>query len=266
MIKEEALRAADEALRKLNSCRPLDPITVERLREEMKLESTYDSNAIEGSRLTLSETVMVVKEGVIAGGSHSVQDIMAARGYAAGWDAVCRFAQEHLPLTVSMVRDLHRYVLLGALPEFCGVFRDHEVRVLGANFKPASPYLIPAKMSDLISRLDDDAGLHPIERAAVFHAGFETIHPFADGNGRTGRLLLNFMLLKAGYWPVNIRFAEDRQAYYRALSAYNLDGNADLLTALIAERAAAQLDYCIFIARQKDFVASLRRGNPETDV
>ena len=92
-------------------------------------------------------------------------------------------------------------------------------------------------MSALVDWFNRETTTHPIEKAAIFHAEFETIHPFSDGNGRTGRLLMNYMLVKAGYWPVNIRYAEDRQTYYDALTAFNKTGKADALTTLIAIRA-----------------------------
>ena len=221
------------------------------------LESTYDSNAIEGSRLTLSETVIVVKDAVTVGSGLPIRDVMAARGYAAGFEAIFDFVREKIPLTVEIVKDFHRYVMLGALPKFCGLFRDHDVRVLGAPFKPARPWEIAEKVSDLVEWFNRATSTHPIERAAVFHAVFETIHPFSDGNGRTGRLLMNYMLVQGGYWPVNVRYKEDRQIYYDALTEFNQTGKADALTMLIAKRAKDQLDYCIHIAKQKELIEQM---------
>lgn len=256
-MKDQALKDVDCSLNLLKTFRPLDEMTVQRLREEMMLESTYDSNAIEGSRLTLSETVIVVKDAVTVGSGLPIRDVMAARGYAAGFEAIFDFVRDKKDLTVDMVKDFHRYVMLGALPQYCGLFRDHEVRVLGASFKPAQPWDIPEKVSALVDWFNQKSTTHPIEKASIFHAAFETIHPFSDGNGRTGRLLMNYMLVKAGYWPVNIRYAEDRQRYYDALSEFNKTGKADALTALVAKRAKDQLDYCIYIAKQKDLVRQM---------
>ena len=92
-MKEQALKDADSSLSLLKSYRPLDPMTVQRLREEMMLESTYESNAIEGSRLTLSETVIVVKDAVTVGSGHPIRDVMAARGVAAGFEAIFDFRE-----------------------------------------------------------------------------------------------------------------------------------------------------------------------------
>lgn len=120
---------------------------------------------------------------------------------------------------------------------------------------------IPERIQELVDRYNtSDKTLHPIEKAAHFHAAFETIHPFSDGNGRTGRLLLNYMMVREGFWPVNIRYAEDRIRYYDALASYNETGNADALTSLIAQRAAEQLEYCIEIARQQEAAQRMRQS------
>ncbi len=259
-LKDKALQDTDDALRTLQTFPPLDEMTVQRLREELMLESTYDSNAIEGSCLTLRETVIVVKDAVTVGSGLPIRDVMAARGYAAGFEAIFDLAPDETPLTVETVRDFHRYVMLGELPKFCGLFRDHDVGILGASFKPANPGEIAEKVSDLVEWFNRAASTHPIERAAIFHAVFETIHPFADGNGRTGRLLMNYMLVQAGYWPVNVRCKEDRQIYYDALTEFNQTGKADALTTLIAKRAKDQLDYCIHIAKQKALVEQMGIG------
>lgn len=250
--KQQWLERADQTLLKFKACRPLSAAAVQRLREEIKLQTTYDSNAIEGSTLTLRETVLVVKEGITVGSGKPIRDVMAARGYAAGFDAIFDFVEKRIELSESLILNFHKYVMLGALPEYCGVFRDHNVRILGTSCKTAQYWEIPGKIRQLVSWFNDpDNLLHPIERISLFHAKYETIHPFSDGNGRTGRLLLNYMLVREGYWPVNIRYAEDKERYYEALALYDEDSCADALTCLIAERAIEQLNYCIEIAQQQ---------------
>ncbi len=100
--------------------------------------------------------------------------------------------------------------------------------------------------------------MHPIEKASRFHAEFETIHPFADGNGRTGRLLLNFMLVREGYWPANIRCREDRERYYAALYSFQSGGSVDDLAVLVAVREAEQLLHCLKIALQQEEARQMR--------
>lgn len=237
----------------MNACRPLTPPAVARLRDELKLETTYDSNAIEGSTLTLRETVIVLKEAVTVANGIPLRDIDAARGFARGFDAIFDFVQQDRALDVNLVKALHSFVLLGALPEFCGRFRGHNVRTLGTNAKPADFREVPFKVQELVDWTNgaEAKALHPIERAALFHARFETIHPFSDGNGRTGRLLLNFMLVQNGWWPVNVRYREDRHRYYDALATFNDTGCTEELSVLIAERAAAQLEICVRVAEEQ---------------
>ncbi len=247
-----ALATVDGALKRLNAQRPLTPTAVARLREEIKLESTYDSNAIEGSTLTLRETVLVVKEGVTVGNGKPIRDIFAAKGYADGFDAIFEFVDKERPCDEELIQNFNRYVMIGALPQYCGLWRDHDVRVVGAAFKPVSWELVPSKMRELVEWYNKEDCMHPIEKIAKFHAAFETIHPFADGNGRTGRLLLNYMLVREGYWPINIRYGEDRLNYYEALDAFRIKENADDLTSLIAMREVEQLTYCLKIALQQE--------------
>ena len=253
VTKQEWLVQADKTLNELKACRPLSAAALKRLREEIKLQTTYDSNAIEGSTLTLRETVFVVKEGVTVGSGKPIRDVMAAQGYAAGFDAIFDFVEGHTDLSEALILSFHKYVMLGALPEFCGVFRDHNVRIIGTTCKTAEYWEIPQKINELVNWFNNPSNLlHPIEKASLFHAKYETIHPFSDGNGRTGRLLLNYMLVREGKWPVNIRNAEDQERYYEAMATFNSDESADALTCLIAERAVEQLKYCIEIARQQE--------------
>lgn len=81
---------------------------------------------------------------------------------------------------------------------------------------------------------------HPVERAALFHILFEAVHPFVDGNGRTGRLLLNFILMKHGYPPVNVKFA-DRRRYYDAFTSYHRDSDDSPMLRLVADYPRARL-------------------------
>ncbi|MBQ4619388.1 MAG: Fic family protein, partial [Clostridia bacterium] len=107
-------------------------------------------------------------------------------------------------------------------PEDRGVYRRIPVRIMGAYHVPPDPILVPEQMENLVAEFASNKKLHPIERAALFHLRFEGIHPFVDGNGRTGRLILNLMLMQAGYPPINVKYS-DRKRYYEAFDAYYKD-------------------------------------------
>lgn len=250
-----ALSLADAKLAELRSRRPLSAPALRTLRVELRLQTTYDSNAIEGSKLTLQETVLVVQEGFALKGAR-LTDLNAAVGFARAWAMLLSPGEPDAsappvtlttlttPITPHLIRSVHQLVMLGALPQHCGVYRNHDVRILGTACETAPFVDIPRRVDDLTRWVSspEAQALHPIERTARFHLAFETIHRFADGNGRTGRLLLSLMLSQGGYWPVNIRVNEDRTRYYDAFAAWNAAGEAGPMTALIAERAAAQLE------------------------
>lgn len=252
MGKLEVLAQLDNVKAELDAARPLSQAAIYQLRETLKITHTYDSNAIEGSTLTLRETALVVKEGVTIAGK-PIAHMNAARGYAMGFDAIFDFVERDMPLTEDMVKTFHRYVMIGANPMFCGLYRDCNVRIAGSTTKRPDFALVPLLLKELIRWWENDAKqLHPIEAVAHFHARFEDIHPFVDGNGRTGRLLLNYQLIKAGYWPINIRYADERLRYYEALEDFDNTKVPTKLIELIAEREIDQLSECLEIARQQD--------------
>ena len=230
--KNNVIMEVDYKKEKLAAMRPLTAGEVERLRDEFMIEFTYNSNAIEGNTLTLKETAMALEGMTID--KKPLKDHLEAVGHRDAFLYVQDIAKKDTPLSESVIKNIHALVLMNR-PEDKGVYRRIPVKIMGAYTEPVQPYLIEPKMTELLAADNERKGvLHDIERVARFHLEFEGIHPFIDGNGRTGRLLMNLELIKCGYPPINVKFA-DRKRYYDAFDAYYKDGNACKMIDMIAE-------------------------------
>lgn len=228
-----------QKLERLNKLRPLTPGEVKRLQEEFMVEFTYNSNAIEGNTLTLKETAMVLEGMTID--QKPLKDHLEAVGHRDAFLYIEEIADKDEALDEFVIKKIHSLVLMNQ-PEDKGVFRKIPVRIMGAYTQPVQPYLIEPKMTELLAVNEErKVSMETIERIARFHLEFEGIHPFIDGNGRTGRLVMNLDLIRNGYPPINVKFA-DRKKYYDAFDAYYRDGSADAMTDLIAGYVNERLD------------------------
>ncbi|WP_197068291.1 Fic family protein [Candidatus Soleaferrea massiliensis] len=216
---------------KLASMRPLNKAELSRLRDEFVIENTYNSNAIEGNTLTLRETALILQEGITIA-EKPLKEHLEAIGHKDAFEYVLSLADAKTPLTERIIKDIHSLVLMNDAANK-GVYRSLPVTILGALHTPPQPYLIPVQMERLLTDYEMmTSSMHIIEAVSEFHLRFERIHPFIDGNGRTGRLILNLELIKAGYLPVNIKFT-DRRKYYEAFDAYHSKESSDSLTQLV---------------------------------
>ena len=235
--KEDLLAAIDRKKTLLDGCRPLTAGEAERLSEEFTVEYTYNSNAIEGSTLTLRETDLVLQGLTIA--QKPLKEHLDAVGHKEAFDYVRELVTQQVPLTEQVIREIH-FLVLAERREDRGVYRRVPVRILGAYHTPTKPWLIASEMEQLLLRYAENTE-HLITKLARFHIEFEGIHPFIDGNGRTGRLLVNLELMKAGYLPIDIKFT-DRAAYYDAFDAYHRDGRLSDMEQLFARYENERLD------------------------
>ncbi len=235
--KESILAQIDRKKQELDSRRPLTEGELERFNEEFTVEYTYNSNAIEGNTLTLRETDLVLRGLTID--RKPLKDHMEAVGHKEAFDYVRELVKEKAPLTESIIKQIH-YLVLADKKDDRGVYRRVPVRIMGAHHEPVQPYMIAPKMEQLL--LDYTASEeHIVTKLARFHIEFEGIHPFIDGNGRTGRLLVNLELMKAGYPPIDIKFT-DRVAYYDAFDKYHMQHDLSAMESLFAGYIIARLD------------------------
>lgn len=235
--KENLLSQIDRKKRELDTRRPLTEGELERLNEEFVVEYTYNSNAIEGNTLTLRETDLVLRGLTVD--SKPLKDHLEAVGHKDAFDFVRELVKENAPLSEHNIKQIH-YLVLADKKQDRGVYRRVPVHIMGAHHEPAQPYLIEPKMEQLLQAYKDDTE-HIITKLARFHIEFEGIHPFIDGNGRTGRLLVNLELMKAGYPPIDIKF-KDRMKYYDAFDAYHVKHNLSVMEGLFARYVNERLD------------------------
>ena len=234
---ESLLALIDKKKKELDNRRPLTEGEMERLNEEFAVEYTYNSNAIEGNTLTLRETDLVLRGLTIDG--KPLKDHMEAVGHKEAFEFVSELVKQNEPLSEHIIKQIHFLVLVGNKDDR-GVYRRVPVRIMGAKHEPVQPYMIEPKMEELLKKLMEGKE-HIITKLARFHIEFEGIHPFIDGNGRTGRLLVNLELMKAGYPPIDIKFT-DRMEYYKAFDEYHEKNNLSAMEKLFAGYVNSRLD------------------------
>jgi Fic family protein len=201
----------------MDGLRPLPIQLVKKLREQMQIEFTYNSNAIEGNTLSLRETQLVIQEGITVHGK-SLREHLEAKNHPDAINYIQKLAQEKTTITQDHILKVHALLMRGIDDQNAGKYRTSQVRITGATFNPPPPRQIPTKINELLQTVSQNQDeLTPIELAAFFHHKFVYTHPFIDGNGRTARLLMNTILIRNGY-PFTVLLKVDRPKYLRALS------------------------------------------------
>ncbi|MGB9343753.1 Fic family protein [Trichococcus sp.] len=223
----------DMAMDAINRHRPFSKGLADSLHEKLIVEWTYNSNAIEGNTLTMSET-KVVLEGITIGGKSLVEHLEIINHR----DAILFIEQlvsEKEPLSEWNIKNIHALVLKQIDNQNAGKYRSENVVISGAKHIPPKHYQISEYMQKLIAEYQNEwLGYHPVVRATLLHGEFVKIHPFIDGNGRTSRLLLNFELMKSGYPPIIIK-NENRADYYKVLDHAHMTMDYGPFIKLVAE-------------------------------
>ena len=219
----------------LDGHRPLDKDQEAAIMQKFRLDWNFHSNHLEGNSLTYGETKALILFGITASGK-PLKDHFEITGHDEAVKWVEDVVKEDRPLSESFIRELHKLILKEPY-EVAGQTEDgkpqpkkvkigeykttpnHVLTATGEIFRFATPEETPARMTDLIDwyrKKKDDADTHPLLLAAEFHYRFIRIHPFDDGNGRTVRILMNFILMQNGYPPVVVK-TEDKENYFAAL-------------------------------------------------
>jgi Fic family protein len=231
----EELEKALELKKELDSLRPIDPETEAIIMQKFRLDWNYHSNHLEGNALTYGETKALLLFNITAQGK-PLKDHIEVTGHNEAINWVLDLVKGDRPLSESFIRQIHQLLLKepyevdAITPDgkptkkrvHVGEYKktpNHVKTVTGEIFRFATPEETPAKMTDLLnwyrSKTEEET-VNPIFVAAEFHYKFIRIHPFDDGNGRTARIIMNFVLMKYGFPPTIIK-TEDKENYFAAL-------------------------------------------------
>ena len=224
-------------LEQLKKHRPLPSVALNKIREALTIEWTYNSNSIEGNTLSLRETQMVLQEGITIKGK-SLREHFEAKNHERAINLLYKLVDSGDGLSIHDILSLHGLVLNSIEEDFAGRLRNGGVRISGANFVPPNALKVSGLMDDLLVFVNENPlNLNIIELTTIFHHRFVWIHPFFDGNGRTVRLAMNLLLMKQGFPPAII-LTTDRLKYYNALNDANKGryGKMMLLMAQAIER------------------------------
>jgi Fic family protein len=235
----------------LQKARPLPKMALNKIKESLSLEWTYNSNSIEGNTLTLRETQMVLQEGITIKGK-SLKEHFEAHNHEKALDYLYELVNDNYVLRSIDILSLHGLVLRSIEDNFAGRIRNGGVRIVGANFVPPNANKVSDLLDELIAFVNKNPlGLNDIVLSTIFHHKLVWIHPFFDGNGRTVRLAMNLILMRKGFPPAII-LKNDRKKYYEALNAAN-NGNYQKLVLLMVQALERSLNiYLNVLPNQKE--------------
>ena len=194
-------------------------------------EMVYNSNAIENSTLSLEDTEIILSGGVLGRNVH-VREVYEAKNLALLTETVVEKSRASLDL--KLILGWHKTLLSYIDDKIAGRFRTGKEWVRVGNHLGANPQFVGALMQELVDRYKQDKTSYFLDAIADFHAEFETIHPFVDGNGRMGRVLINLQLMKAGFPPIIIPNKSKHTEYYPLFARFQSTMKADGFTKLFA--------------------------------
>lgn len=195
-------------------------------------EQVYNSNAIENSTLTLEETEKILLQ-IEVDRFISERELFEAKNLSRVVSYIEKKAKEQ-ELNREMVLSLHKMLISNINDEIAGRFRNDDEWVRVGNHIALDPKQIEEKIQEMFVEYYSSQGENIIKRIARFHLRFEHIHPFVDGNGRIGRVLNNYLLLREGFVPINIKFIE-RQKYYDAFREFDTKGKTDIMEDIVGK-------------------------------
>jgi Fic family protein len=255
-METRLLKRLEAKKAQLDKLRPIPTASVSRLRDEILIQWIYNSNAIEGSTITLRETRLILETGLTVGGK-SLREHFEVTNHKEAIQYVEDLVRNTEPLTAFHVRQIHKLILTHIDDENAGRYRKTQVRIAGAPFTPPESWQITrlmAEWSDWVASVE--GSMHPIVLAAQAHHRLVAIHPFIDGNGRTARLVMNLLLMRSGY-PPTVILRVNRRQYYSVLAKAD-SGDPDALENFVGRAVENSLN--LYIEACKPVIKSPKPG------
>ncbi|MEK7141820.1 MAG: Fic family protein [Patescibacteria group bacterium] len=247
---KQILAALEAKKQRLDAYRPLPLALVRNLNDWFSIELTYTSNAIEGNTLSRAETALIVEKGLTVEGK-TLSEHLEAVNHAQAIEYIATLSNRtRVDLTQKHLLELHRLILQKIDDANAGRYRSVPVRIAGSRAIMPNPMKVPHLMDEFMTWLTKEQD-NELMIAADAHFRLVSIHPFVDGNGRTARLLMNLLLLQAGYPPAIIR-KEDRKRYIDSIEAGQLGKSLDDYYELVFTSVDRSLDIYLDALEQKE--------------
>ncbi len=195
-------------------------------------EQVYNSNAIENSTLSLEETEKILLQ-IDLDRYITEREIFEAKNLARVVEYIEKKAKES-ELKIDIILSLHKMLLSNIWDEVAGRFREGNEYVRVGNHIAPAPQEIKGGVEKMLSEYNASSHENIIKRIAKIHLAFETLHPFNDGNGRIGRVINNYLLIREGFVPINIKFI-DRKKYYSAFKEFNEKGTTTIMEEIVGK-------------------------------
>lgn len=217
-------------------------------------EQVFNSNAIENSTLSLEETEKILLQ-IELDRYASEREIFEAKNLAKVVLLISEKAKKE-ELSLSVILSLHKILLTGIRDEIAGRFRKKGEYVKVGSHIGLDPELIEEKLEKIIIEYKSNISENIIKRLAKLHLNLESIHPFVDGNGRIGRVINNYVLVREGYVPINIKFI-DRVKYYEAFREFDDKGETKIMEEIIGKAICNSYYKRITYLEEKEIVSLL---------
>lgn len=235
-LTNEEITEIDEINTKFwQSYKKLNPTVQEQFDQNFVMAFVYNTNSIEGSTLSPKEVELLLSENISP--NKPLDDVLEAKAA----QKTLNYAKEYNgELTQEFIQQIHEMYFKDTKPGIAGKYKTHQNSIRGSHFETTPPHLVITDMKNCIKEYEQQKKeLHPLELSAWAHWKLVRIHPFQDGNGRTARIMMNFLMHRNGYGMIDIK-TKEKQQYFNALEKCHNNNNAKALTTRLVRRFKKQ--------------------------